>query len=177
MSKGYDWNKIETEYITTNISQKKIAEKYNIPIGTIQDRARDRGWFGKRKTYHEKVMVKAMQKIEKNNVERIASIMRTSDKLVEIMDAALEDPDMFYKVLVENQKTGRLNTKKTKLFNTKRLKEMAGAIKDLTDVYKSGEDNSEDGNEITINIRSTGPVEAENDSEDTDNDNLEEYME
>ncbi len=150
MSKGYDWTRIDAEYITTEISQKKISEKYGIPIGTIQDRARKEGWSEKRKKFRGKTVAKTMQKMEKNEINRLSSMIISAGKLADVIDKALEDPYMFYKVLVENKDTGRLQAKRTKIINTKKLKEMSDAIKNMVEIYKNADDSKDDNKEIVL---------------------------
>ena len=158
MAKGYNWNKAETEYITTNISQSKLAEKYNIPIRTLQDRARKNEWLKKRNEFRGKTVVKAVQNIEKKEIDRISTILRACDKLVDTINSVCDDPDMFYRVLTEG-KSGKINSQKTKVINAKALKEFTGSIRDVLDIYKTAQQNQEDNdNEIVIEVR---PVENE----------------
>ena len=50
------------EYIAGGISQRKLAEKYEIPFGTLQKRARIEKWNSKRKKAEEKAVEKVTQK-------------------------------------------------------------------------------------------------------------------
>ena len=157
MAKNYDWNKIEAEYIGTSISQKNLSEKYGVPLRTIQDKSRKNNWSEKRKNFRGKVVAKSVQKMEKNSVERVSTILRASDKLIETISQALEDPDMFYRILKENKSTGRMTAKKTKVLNTKRVKEIAEALKQIGDVYKNTDDQGDDAGKvnITLNVKGT----------------------
>lgn len=56
------WRKIKAEYIAGGISQRKLAEKYNVPFGTLQKRARLEKWNSKRKKAEEKAVEKVTQK-------------------------------------------------------------------------------------------------------------------
>lgn len=157
MAKRYDWVKIEVEYISTDISLKKLAEKHSIPIGTIQDKSKKNKWSEKRDEFRCKTIEKALQKVEKSTVERISTIMRASDKLADQIEDALQDPDSLKRILTVDKKTGKISTKKTKIVNGKLAKEMSEAIKNLKEVYKTAEAEDED-KEININII---PIEAE----------------
>ena len=57
-----NWRKIKAEYIAGGISQRKLAEKYNVPFGTLQKRARLEKWNSKRKKAEEKAVEKVTQK-------------------------------------------------------------------------------------------------------------------
>lgn len=157
MAKRYDWVKIEVEYISTDISLKKLSEKHSIPIGTIQDKSKKNKWSEKREEFRCKTIEKALQKVEKTTVERISTILRASDKLADQIEEALEDPDSLKRILTVDKKTGKISTKKTKIVNGKLAKEMSEAIKNLKEVYKTAE-NEDEGKEININII---PVETE----------------
>lgn len=65
----YDWKLIEAEYLASNISQAKLAEKYGIPLSTMQSRAKKYGWSDRRKEIHQKSIKKACEKIEKSMIE------------------------------------------------------------------------------------------------------------
>lgn len=56
------WRKIKAEYIAGGISQRKLAEKYNVPFGTLQKRARLEKWNSKRKRAEDKAVEKVTQK-------------------------------------------------------------------------------------------------------------------
>lgn len=152
MAKHYDWVGIEVEYISTDISLKKLAEKYDVPIGTIQDKSKKNKWTEKREEFHCKTIAKALQKVEKSTVERISTILRASDKLIDQIEDALEDPDSLKRILVVDKKTGKVSTKKTKAINSKQAKEISEAIKNLKEVYRTAEPEDDD-KELTINIR------------------------
>lgn len=46
-----DWRKIESEYITTDITYKKLSEKYDIDLYTLKLKGRSGNWFSKKKQY------------------------------------------------------------------------------------------------------------------------------
>ena len=57
-----NWRKIKAEYIAGGISQRKIAEKYGIPFGTLQKRARVEKWNSKRQKAEDRTVEKVTQK-------------------------------------------------------------------------------------------------------------------
>lgn len=64
---GLDWHKIETEYVTTRISQRQLAEKYGVTQSTIYAHSKADGWVKKREEYlvstKSMVVQKAQEKI------------------------------------------------------------------------------------------------------------------
>lgn len=164
MAKRYDWVAIEIEYISTEISLKKLAEKHSVPMGTIQDKSKKNKWSEKREEFRCKTITKALQKVEKTTVERISTILRASDKLIDQIEEALKDSDSLTRIMTVDKKTGKISTKKTKMVNGKLAKELSEAIKNLKDVYKTAETETE-GNELQINI---APVETDNHTPDVE---------
>lgn len=64
-----DWNKIKTEYITTSISYRKLAEKYETPFNTLQCRARKEKWVELRKKHQDKIVTKSVARAESRAVD------------------------------------------------------------------------------------------------------------
>lgn len=58
--KKVNWNKVKTEYITTDISQRKLADKHGIPYPTLRKRCRTEAWYEQKKAYCSKVVTKAV---------------------------------------------------------------------------------------------------------------------
>lgn len=63
-----DWLAIKTEYVTGEISQRKLAEKYGISQTAISRRAKAERWMDERKSLHESIRIKTNQK----SVEKIS---------------------------------------------------------------------------------------------------------
>ena len=64
-----DWNKIKAEYVTTKISQQKLAAKYGVPYITIRRRAEKEKWIELRANSEQRVSEKAIAKAEKQKVD------------------------------------------------------------------------------------------------------------
>ena len=62
------WRKVKAEYIAGGISQRKLAEKYDIVWGTLRKRANQEKWNEKRKAAEKK----AEQKVEQKTAEIVA---------------------------------------------------------------------------------------------------------
>ncbi len=141
MAKGYNWPQIETEYVSTKISMKQISEKYSIPVGTVQGYARKNKWSTKRKDFNQKVVEKAIENAEDSHIDRISTILRVSDKMLKTVEKAIDDPQLFYKIVTQDKKTGAIRTKTTKVFNTKKFRELSGALNDIMSLCTSKEDD------------------------------------
>nr|WP_285615134.1 hypothetical protein [Bacillus badius] len=107
------WIDIENEYVT-DIRRKpctlrSLAEKYNVSMSRIEKYAAENDWSTKRSNYAESVQEKHKQKtaerISDDLAEATARHFRVSDKLLSVIESALEDDNEFYKV-VEKLRTG-----------------------------------------------------------------------
>ena len=73
-----DWIKIRNEYISSQISQRKLAEKYNISYSTLKDRSRREKWADSKKIVHCKIAAKTEQK----TIEKSAEEMYFNEKFL-----------------------------------------------------------------------------------------------
>lgn len=60
-----DWDAIKQEYISTNISQRELAEKYGVSVSSLGKKCASEGWSGLRKKFRKKVEKKTMEKISR----------------------------------------------------------------------------------------------------------------
>jgi len=43
-----DWSAIREEYLAGGVSQKRLAERWGVPLGALRQRAREEGWTARR---------------------------------------------------------------------------------------------------------------------------------
>lgn len=84
-----DWKNIETEYITTSISQRNIAQKYGVSMRTLTDRAILGKWKQKRDDYRSKSVAKAVEMAVEQDAFRMARILNISDTAIASCEEAL----------------------------------------------------------------------------------------
>ena len=89
-----DWQKIKTEYITTDTSYRKLADKYGIDQATIARRAKKEDWVSNRQHHADKTQAKILSADAKNKADRAARLMTVADKLLRKVEqmADLEGP-------------------------------------------------------------------------------------
>lgn len=58
-----DWDKIKTEYVTTDISMRKLAEKYGVKENSLLSKAKREKWADEKKRFAHKVDTKVTQKM------------------------------------------------------------------------------------------------------------------
>lgn len=163
-----DWLTIKSEYINTNISYRKLAEKYNVSFSTLQTRARKEQWKSERDKQYDKVEKKVRQKtaavIVKKEVNRIEKINTLTDALLSKLEEAVEQLNNH---LVANKTKTRtieykdpaapgkptretIEENEEKVFmvgdiDRAGLKQLTAALKDLKDVQLSAAANPDLG--------------------------------
>ena len=91
-----DWKTIETEYVTTDISHRQLAEKYGICRSTISKKATDDKWSEKRNKHRDRTVSKAVSAVGTKQAERTAKLIGVSDLLLNKVKSLLEaDEELF----------------------------------------------------------------------------------
>ena len=117
-----EWSKIKADYIAGGTSYRKLAEKYNVPFGTLRRIAKQEGWTQKRTQVEHRVDTGIVDSVSQKETKKAVDIIDVADKLLlkigEIAER-YEDPDS--------------------------LKKLTSAIKDLKEIkgYKSAKDLEE----------------------------------
>lgn len=89
-----DWQKIKTEYITTDISLRKLAQKYGIRYATVQDRSKKEGWITLRDQHRTSTVSKSISKISNKQADKLARIEGITDKLLMKLEQAVDELDL-----------------------------------------------------------------------------------
>ena len=92
-----DWQSIKTEYITTQTSYRKLAQKYGVSATQICNVGRDEKWVEQREQYLSETTAKTLEKISQQEANRAARIHTVADKLlskIEAMVDAVEPEDI-----------------------------------------------------------------------------------
>ena len=85
-----DWQAIKTEYITTDTSYRKLAQKYGIHYKVISDRGKNENWVELRSQYRGKTLTDTLEKISKQESSRAARIYSVADKLLDKIEAMVD---------------------------------------------------------------------------------------
>ena len=108
-----DWQAIKTEYITTDTSYRKLAQKYGINVTTIAKTASAEGWVEQRKQYANETQAKTLEKISQQEANRAAKIHSVADKLLLKIEAIVDRPEPL---------------------NEKAIRSLTAAVKDLKEI-------------------------------------------
>ena len=148
-----DWQAIKTEYITTDTSYRKLAQKHGVSYQAICHRSKDEDWIGKREQHMNKTVSKAVDKIGSKKADKMARIDDLADKLLDKLEQAITELDLQLAKHTDKTKVIEYNydlvpgkpTKETlheeeKLLEFKSivdrqgLKQIASALKDIKEV-------------------------------------------
>ncbi len=99
-----DWEKIETDYMAGKMTYAEIAEKYGIPVASVERQGTKRGWVKKRKEFAEKVQTKARNRTAEKKASREAElygrVVKLAEQLVEVLEGSLQDEKQLYRHLI-----------------------------------------------------------------------------
>ena len=136
-----DWQKIKTEYITTDISLRKLSEKHGIRYATVQDRSKKEGWITLRDRHRTSTVSKTMEKISDRQSDKLARIDGITDKLLMKLEQAVDELDLEIikkKVKVESEAyeetTETLETREGGIVDRAGLRHLTAALKDLKEI-------------------------------------------
>ncbi len=134
-----DWSAIKTEYVTTDISQSKLAEKYGVRRATLCKHCNDEGWVKQREQYRTDACTKAYKKTVNSEADRLAKLINATRKMVDVAMGALDDEQQFNRYIVTENVGGGATQTEERIFtkvDTKALKELTSVIKDLTGLMR-----------------------------------------
>ena len=136
-----DWKRIKAEYIAGGTSYRKLAEKHNVPFGTLRRIAKQEGWTQKRTQVEHKVDTGIVDTVSQREAKKAVDIIDVADKLLEQIKTIIDD-----------------------CTSPQQLKNITSALRDLKEIkgYKSEADMREQEARIA-KLRK----EAENDDDTT----------
>ena len=128
-----DWQAIKTEYITTDTSYRKLAQKYGVNYQAICHRSKDEGWIEQREQYKNKTISKTIEKISRQEANRAAKIHSVADKLLNKIERMVDSD---------------------KPLDTKGIRALTAAVKDLKEIQSVKSDLDQQEQEARIaNLR------------------------
>jgi uncharacterized protein YjcR len=133
-----DWIAVKTEYITTRMSYRELADKWSVSFRTLADRAKRENWTGEREAYRNKTVSKTVQKLADiagaDYARKLLKLQTAADNMGEVIAEIFEDTEQFRRHIVTQVSSGgkmRVECKKMKKVDTKAIKDITGALKDM----------------------------------------------
>lgn len=139
-----DWKTIETEYVTTDISHRQLAEKYGIGRSRLSQYASKEKWKEKRDKHRANTVAKAINAIASQQANRAVRLQTVADKLLTKVERLIEDDESL-------------------LADTSSMRDISRILKDLKDIQMIKSDADIREQEARIDkLRKEAMVEKEN---------------
>lgn len=148
-----DWKKIKAEYITTDTSYRKLAQKYSVHYKVISERGKAENWVALRSQYRDKTLTKTLEQISDRQADKMARIHGLADQLLDKVEQAITELDLQLAKHTDKTKTIEYNNdrrpdkptrevihEEEKLLEVKSivdrngLKQIASALKDIKEI-------------------------------------------
>ena len=139
----YDWDKIRTEYITTDLSLKDISEKYGVQQRLVNTKSAEQGWVDQRKKYNAKVVEKAVNKVATKRANQLAKELAIADNISNVLKKALDDAEQFNRYIIDTTTRvdgTEIRTSEEKTFekvDMRALKDAAAALRLAEEMKRS----------------------------------------
>ena len=82
---GIDWARIKCEYITTQTSYRKLADKYNIKFDGLAARAKKENWVGLRAQHIDNITKTVLQNDAKDKSKKLEKLKEACEMLEDII--------------------------------------------------------------------------------------------
>lgn len=145
-----DWQKIRAEYITTDISYRKLADKYGLDQATIARRAKKEDWVSKRQHHADKTQAKILNADTKNKADRASRLMTVADKLLKKVEVLVDKDDYLSAGAIKNLSDALKNIRDTQMIRSELdIREQEARIAKL---QKETEKQDNEKSSITITL-------------------------
>ena len=141
-----DWQAIKTEYITTQTSYRKLAQKYGVSHVQIGNVGKEEKWVELRRQHLDSTFAKTVEKISQQEANRAAKIHTVADKLLNKIEAMVDGG---------------------KPLDTKAIRALTAAVKDLKEIQSIKSDMDKKEQEARIAALRQKSMTGDGDDDDT----------
>ena len=139
-----DWTSIKSEYITGNISYRKLADNWGVSFRTLSDRAVREGWKEARDAHRNNVLAKTVQKVASRKAtttaNKLCDLQEAADNMGRVIAGIFADTEQFHRhIVTEGLGMGstKVEERRYEKVDTKAIKDLTGALKDLAAVMRN----------------------------------------
>ena len=139
-----NWDAVRTLYVTTQLSLAEVARREGLKAHTVTERSRKDGWVAARMAFRAEAAAQAVDLAVDNEANRLAKIINAANSMASVIEAVYKDPEQFQRHVVvdtitdEDGGKGVLTVEKQfRAVNTKAVRDMTAAIKDMTLVLRN----------------------------------------
>lgn len=139
-----NWDAVRATYIATTMSLRDVANQYGLKLHTVEGRSRKDGWVAARMAWRARAAAEAMDRSIDSEADRLAKIIHAASCMSEQIDSVFDDPEQFRRHIVvdtvandDGGKDTKTVEKQFRAVNTKAMRDLAAAIKDMTQVLRN----------------------------------------
>lgn len=148
-----DWQKIKMEYITTDITLRKLAEKHGVSESMIFKKCSREQWEAARKQQVSKVEEKILQKDANRKASRAARLSDAADLLLSKIESGLANAPIVTPTAAKNYSDALKNIKEIHMIRTEEdIEEQKARIAKL----KREAEKSDIDSKVTVIIEGEG---------------------
>jgi len=120
-----------------------LAEKYGVSIKVIERKSAKEKWVEQKKCYINKVFNKTIDKISEKEVDKLVKLQKAADSMSNVIANVFDDLDQFNRHLVQTKEISQdsqtcgVEEKIYKKVDTKAIKDMTAAMKNLTTTVRN----------------------------------------
>ena len=113
-----DWQKIKTEYITTDTSYRKLAQKHGVHYNAIANRAKQEDWISQRNQFCDRTVTKTVTAISNKQVDRAVRLKTVADKLLDKVEQYMDTDIPITAAALKNLSDAIRNIKEAQMIRT-----------------------------------------------------------
>ena len=133
---NYDWEKIKLDYMSDpKMSLKKIAEKYDIRLHTVEKRSKADNWYEEKQQYQRSLAAEVTSRVYSTQADLLEKELRAVNMMSDIILHATQDPLQFNRHIV--YQNGQQVEAIFDVLNTKAMLDVVKAIKLIVDIKSS----------------------------------------
>lgn len=143
-----NWDELKTEYTTTNASYRDIAKKYGLAPSHVCKMGKEGNWVEAREQFRAKISAKTIDLAVNERAKHLTSIASSADKMANVIHSVMDDTEQFFRRIDIN--TGE--EKISKKVDSKAVRELTAAMKDLTAVLRNVYDIPTQAEQVSMEL-------------------------
>lgn len=140
----WNWSELKSEYISSDISYKKLCAKYDVPFHKLRKVAEREKWADLKAQAKHKESMKIVEKVAKQGAEHTLKLYAVADKLLGKIEDTLDATDVL---------------------DSQSIKHFTSALKDIKDIKGIKSDMDRKEQEARIDKLRKDAMSEEDDSE------------
>lgn len=143
MAQNPDWCAIKAEYIAGDIGYRELAKEWRVSFRTLAQRAQREGWVSLREKHRDEIVTRTVRKMASKtastNANKLAQLQGAADSMSAVIAGVFQDVQQFNRHIIQTREGDSWNADE-RIFSkvdTKAIKDLTGAMKDLTYVLRN----------------------------------------